>query len=306
MGLFGNVPWSRLIPYIWIATIVIVVFGCLPWGIYELRQDHQQTHVQAWFVAGIFVCLAVPISIWDVALHLHHWNNKPLQRRVVRIIWMVPIYAVNSWLALRFIGAGLYLDTARECYEAYVIYNFYGYMLEFLSQQENFAQDLETRPDQPHVFPLCWMKPWKMGRPFIHYCTNGVVSYIVVRPLTTIIALVCAWAGKYEDGKIETDDSFLYLAVINSISQAWAMYCLILFYLAFKKDLAPVNPLGKMLTIKAVVFFSFWQSVLIAILVKVDAIKEDPRWTTYNKELVAAGLQDFLVHRNVHCFNCSS
>lgn len=42
-----------------------------------------------------------------------------LQRHVVRIMWMVPVYAIDSWFALRFKEANIYLDTARECYEAY-------------------------------------------------------------------------------------------------------------------------------------------------------------------------------------------
>ena len=47
----------------------------------------------------------------------------------MRILWMVPIYAVNSWLALRFVNASIYLDTVRECYEAYVLYNFFAFLL---------------------------------------------------------------------------------------------------------------------------------------------------------------------------------
>ena len=108
-------------------------------------------------VVGVFVCLAVPMSIWDVAQHLSHWYKPGLQRKIIRILWMVPVYALNSWLALRFIGAGLYLDTARECYEAYVIYNFYVFLLEYLREREDFDLSLTRRKDQPHVFPFCYM-----------------------------------------------------------------------------------------------------------------------------------------------------
>ena len=39
----------------------------------------------------------------------------------------------------------------------------------------------------------------------------------------------------------------------------WAMYVLFLFYHACAPDMAAARPLGKFLTIKAVVFLSFWQ-----------------------------------------------
>ncbi len=44
----------------------------------------------------------------------------------------MPIYSIDAWLALRFKDARLYLDPVRECYEAYVIYNFYAYLMNFL------------------------------------------------------------------------------------------------------------------------------------------------------------------------------
>ena len=43
------------------------------------------------------------------------------------------------------------------------------------------------------------------------------------------------------------------------------MYVLFLFYRACAPDMAAAHPLGKFLTIKAVVFLSFWQ-VLVFII----------------------------------------
>jgi hypothetical protein len=48
---------------------------------------------------------------------------------------MVPIYAVESWLALRFNQQKVYLETAREAYEAYVVYSLYKLMREFLGDK---------------------------------------------------------------------------------------------------------------------------------------------------------------------------
>ena len=48
------------------------------------------------------MALAVPVSIYEVAMQLEYFSRPKLQIRVIRILWMVPIYALDSWLALRF------------------------------------------------------------------------------------------------------------------------------------------------------------------------------------------------------------
>jgi hypothetical protein len=53
--------------------------------------------VQAWFVAGVFVCLAVPLTLWDIAQHLRHWNNPHLQKHIVRILLMVRAASSALW-----------------------------------------------------------------------------------------------------------------------------------------------------------------------------------------------------------------
>jgi Organic solute transporter Ostalpha len=64
-----------------------------------------QVHYAAWFIAGIFVLLAIPVTVYEVALHLEHFTRPKLQIRVIRILWMVPIYALDSFLTLRFVQA---------------------------------------------------------------------------------------------------------------------------------------------------------------------------------------------------------
>ncbi len=61
-----------------------------------------------------------------------------------------------------------------------------------------------------------------------------------------------------------------------------------MLYLATKDELAPIHPAWKFATIKGVVFFSFWQSVGIAILVKIGVIRSNERWATYDAEDVGA------------------
>lgn len=90
---------------------------------------------------------------------------------------------------------------------------------------------------------------------------------------------------------------YLYVCVLTNLSQCWALYCLIFFYYATKNELAPIRPVGKFLSVKALVFFTWWQSVGIAILYHMDMIPhyqvgQDKSWT---KEDVAKAIQDYLI-----------
>lgn len=272
----------------------------LPWGIYELHRHNAQPHVVAWFCAGVFVCLAVPMSIWDVAQHLRHYHNPELQKFIVRIIWMVPIYAIDSWVALRFGDLALYFDTARACYEAYVIYNFYVYLLKFLYQRDpKFDETIAHRKNHPHLKPFCCFPSWKMGLPFLHRIHTGPIAYVVVQLICTIVSLITQGTGGYKEGQFTFRGSWLWITFLTSFAQAWAMYCLVLFYVAFKEDLAKCKPLAKLLVIKAVVFFSFWQSVLISGLewYKPEIFSSSSEtWSYYqNDKNVAGAFQNFLI-----------
>lgn len=92
-------------------------------------------------------------------------------------------------MGLIFYEHSFYMDCVREIYEAYVIYNFMVYLLNYLNLEMDLERNLELKPQQPHTFPLCCMRPWRMGREFVHNCKHGILQYTVLRLFTTLIAM---------------------------------------------------------------------------------------------------------------------
>jgi len=264
--------------------------------IIEFRKHDYAVHYQAWFIAGVFVILSVSASIYEVAMHLEYYSRPRLQIRVIRILWMVPIYAIDSWMSLRFKEARFYIDPIRECYEAFVIYNFYCYLVAYLEDEfGDIIAYYSTKADVPHVWPVDrFLLPWRAGEEFFWETKRGVLSYVVARPLMTAVSVLANIAGVYHEGVFRWNTIYPYVTFINNCSQMWALYCLVLLYRATHSELAPIRPLSKFVVIKAVVFFSFWQSVAIDAAADFGLI-HPAEYSTYDADDVASGLQNFLI-----------
>lgn len=285
--------WSRPLM---VLVYVLFVVAVVPLLIVNSVKDGFTRKDQLILIGGLFVLSAVPISIWQITQHIVHFTTPILQKHIIRILWMVPIYALNAWLCLVFPHQAIYMDSIRECYEAYVIYNFMKYLLNYLNLEMDLERTLEYKPAVPHFFPLCCMSPWPPGREFVHNCKHGILQYTVVRPITTFVAYICEVEGVYGEGMFETDVAFPYIMLINNCSQFIAMYCLVLFYRANRDELKPMRPMPKFLCIKAVIFFSFFQGVIITGLVYIGLIKDIFGSTDEtNKQLLSSKLQNFLI-----------
>lgn len=98
-------------------------------------------------------------------------------------------FLLAQWLGLVFPAGSIYVDSLRECYEAYVIYNFMMYLLAYLNADHQLEHRLEISPQVHHMFPLCCLPDWEMGREFVHMCKHGILQYTAVRPISTLVSL---------------------------------------------------------------------------------------------------------------------
>ena len=205
---------------------------------------------------------------------------------------MVPIYAVESWLGLMFKKSAPYFDTARECYESLVIYSFYAFLVEFLGGERQMIRILRGKPLFKHVFPFCCIREWRMGQEFSQKVKLGILQFVVLKPLMAFLSFSFEHLEMYWNGRFSWDVAYPYIMFVDNISQTIALYCLVIFYMVLKDELEPVNPVPKFMVVKAVVFFTFWQSVALAILVRAGVLRDAGSYTTEN---VVTSLQDFLV-----------
>ena len=118
----GKTLYVRVSEWLMLATYLAVAAISLTMLVFLFSGDRASAgvHTTAFSIAGIFVALTLPLSIHDLHMHLVHYVS-PLQRYYLRILFMVPVYSVESWLALRFPKDKFIFATLRETYEAYTL-----------------------------------------------------------------------------------------------------------------------------------------------------------------------------------------
>lgn len=250
-------------------------------------------------LAGTFTLLGCLISMWHMTSHLRTFNQPFIQRKILAILWMCPIYSITSWLSLVFTNLEGYLAIIKDCYEAYVIYQFLSFLIAVLGKGNRDAVvDLLVRhPD--HLHPPCgWCcgKKYDDNRSLAHavllQCQIYAMQFVLLRPLTSIAMFTLRKLGYYGAGNSVTDyrSPQFWIIGVQNVSVFMAFTGLLKFYHLVQDDLAWCRPWPKFLCIKGVVFMTFWQGLTISILAATTEIGGDEDTETWGKSA-----QNFLI-----------
>ncbi|KAK1124701.1 hypothetical protein K0M31_020476 [Melipona bicolor] len=250
-------------------------------------------------IAGAFVWVALFLTCQQIYQHLRWYTNPAEQRWIVRILFIVPIYATYSWVSLLFFNSEsyyVYFFTVRDCYEAFVIYNFLSLCYEYLGGEGNIMSEIRGKPIRSNcLYGTCCLvgKTYTIG--FLRFCKQATLQFCLVKPLMAFVIIFLQAFGHYRDGDWSPDGGYIYITIIYNISVSLALYGLFLFYFATRDLLTPFEPVLKFCTVKSVIFLSFWQGVLLAILEKANVISPISLDQTTSAGTVSAGYQNFLI-----------
>ncbi|ALC44091.1 CG12004 [Drosophila busckii] len=252
-------------------------------------------------LAGVFVLASLFVTCQQIYQHLRWYTNPQEQRWIVRILFIVPIYATYSWISLLFFNSDnvyIYFFTVRDCYEALVIYNFLSLCYEYLGGEGNIMSEIRGKPIKTScLYGTCCLKGKTYTIGFLRFCKQATLQFCLVKPLVAFIIIFLQAFGHYHDGDWSADGGYIYITIIYNISVSLALYGLYLFYFATRDLLTPFEPVLKFCTIKSVIFLSFWQGVSLAILEKAQVISPivDSAGTVTSAGTVSAGYQNFFI-----------
>jgi len=252
-------------------------------------------YVAVLLVALVCALFAIGLSCMEIYQHLLHYVRPEFQMHIVRVLGMVPIYSLHSLVSLLTRNGSTLdvvispaLDVVRDGYEAYVIYNFLVLLINYCGGERRLVHSLELMPRLNHFWPCStFLPPMKLGINFMHFVRSACLQFVFVKPAGALCVLLAFRRSERLGHHID-----LIVTFINNISVTLALYGLLCFYHAAAPVLRPFHPLPKFLSVKMVIFFSFWQQVALSAAIGLGLLHDVDGFSARDQ---ASGLQDVLV-----------
>ncbi|KAF8850591.1 DUF300-domain-containing protein [Acephala macrosclerotiorum] len=235
-------------------------------------------HTLGLIIAAGCALIAILLSFYLIWMHAIHYTKPYEQRHIIRILFMIPVYAAASFLSFWFYWQAIYFQVISDCYEAFAIASFFALLCHYVAPDLH-EQKMYFRSITPKkwVLPVNWWAkccggergPWRTprsGLTWFNVIWAGIYQYCFIRVTMTITAVVTQYFNKYCESSNSPVFAHIWILIIESIAVSIAMYMVIQFYVQLRTDLKPYNPFLKVLAIKLVIFLSFWQSSMISIL----------------------------------------
>jgi len=197
----------------------------------------------------------------------------------------------------------IYLDTVRNIYEAFVVYNFLCLCYDgYLGGESAIMANIRGKPIRKSFATCSCCIPGKSYTiATLRFCKQATLQFCFLKPPLAIITLILQSYGLYKDGDFNVQSGYLYITIIYNISYTMALVALAVFYSATKSILMPYKPVLKFIVIKSVIFLSFWQAFALSILEAAGLITPVSIGGTSADEgllgtgTVSAAIQNFLI-----------
>ena len=261
-------------------------------------------------VAGCCGATAITLSVHLMCAHLYYWREPRAQLPIVRILMLVPVYVLLGCATILFPDYALFLVLLRESYESFALYEFFRLVIHYFlveaprcralvdqaaedasrprydddeevvddgaddAETSQFVRYLACYAPVPWPFPFCCLPvALTPGRRFYRLIRVCLFQYLFLRPILSFLAVLLSLRGSYDAERFSPSGPHLWIVLLSNVSIVVAFYALVVFLQLLDRVTGPVHRIFcKFASIKLLVFFVFWQSLLIAVLYWLDLL----------------------------------
>ena len=232
----------------------------------HISERVQQEHSRALYqLAGTFVLIGGLITMFHMRQHIENMHLPTVQRKILAILAMSPIYSITSWLSLVFPPSSEYLAICKDGYEAYVIYQFLSFLIAVLGKGDRSVVVELLSKHADHLRPpisclncLYYPDPSESdeakANAVILECQVFTLQFVFLRPILSITLFVLETLRESSEPMPTWDwrSPKLYITLAQNISVFCAFRGLLKFYHAVHEYIEWIQPLPKFLCIKGI------------------------------------------------------
>lgn len=213
------------------------------------------------------VCLLVTfVTTLSHNMHLSkNLSNMNERRSILPICYLLPIWALLSWLIVIFPQQHLYFVVFMDFYEGFVIYHFFELLKEYLGPGiMTIAKKLRTLPPF-RLFVCLWLI--QPNETYFMVSQLLVWQFCLVKPALGVLLLV----------RIENENNFLPKSAfhwIRLISLVLAMTTLLILYRVCRQHFYKYGVISKFAFIKFIMLFHIILSSVFESLEEKQALGE--------------------------------
>jgi hypothetical protein len=224
----------------------------------------------AYDICVIALLFTLIISFYNLFMHCRYYSRPELQSHAVRIVMLIPLFSLGTWLSVVNHENAFIYESILDFWEALVVYSFFMLILTYAGGEHVWYQSSQhTHPDGlDHPWPLKYVfPPMALDPMFMRNCKRACLQFVLIKPFMVLVHLFVMAAG-YEESSLWT----IFNAIVYNITYSVALYALGLLYLTMHHHpgLMGKRPVAKFLSVKLVVFFTFWQQALIKLIPRAE------------------------------------
>lgn len=178
-------------------------------------------------LAGTFTLLTCLISMFHMTTHVHRFTQPKIQRKIIAILWMSPIYSVTSFLSLIFPSVEGWMAIIKDFYESYCIYVFLSFLIAVLGEgsRDKAVEVLAKHAghlDRPTRCLTCFYDP----PPDTSDLAKAYVQCFCFVNDTKPRCISCVWKSNSYLFSFALCSVLFYLLLRNAVMTQCQIYCL--------------------------------------------------------------------------------
>lgn len=130
------------------------------------------------------------------------------------------VYSISTLISLYSLQTAFFIDLIRDIYEAFVIYCFFGLLVEYLGGQRSLLILLHGRQPTPHPWPISkCISPIDISDPYTFLnIKRGIFQYVQVKPVLVIFTVIFKATKTYNDGDLKLTSGYTYVSIAYNFS----------------------------------------------------------------------------------------